>query len=310
MKFKWPYIAALVSASVVGVGALSIVSTANAPDPVMDGFCSVPGVLAEEAFYRDRVSFNWLATSGVETAPFAIDVAGYAPASGARFEEMRVDRASLGAVANAAIGRGRVWAMLPPAGTIGSVLDYQDSVPPSALPENSNRDDLLSFDVSEGGTSCELQDWLAGEIERSGGAISNEDHWVAREFREELEVSTPEALATMRANKGAHRCLRPRWTSRSELTLHAYRIYEVRRNGLFNYTLSPLVITDGERVVYFSMSVVRTSPLAVGGRVSDPLERTCCVSPLRTPHCSRFGGPDPYRFDISGRRAFANSRLP
>lgn len=309
MKFKWPYIAALVSASVVGVGALSIVSTANAPDPVMDGFCSVPGVLAEEAFYRDRVSFNWLATSGVETAPFAIDVAGYAPASGARFEEMRVDRASLGAVANAAIGRGRVWAMLPAAGSAGAVLDDIDSVPPSVLPQNSNRNDLLRFEVSEG-SSCELQDWLADEVQRSGSAISNEDYWVAHEIREQLEVSVPEALAAMRANRAERRCLRPTWTSRSELTLHAYRIYEVRRNGLFNYALSPLVITDSERVVYFSMSVVRTSPLAVGGRVSDPLERTCCVSPLRTPHCSRFGGPDPYRFDISGRRAFANSRLP
>ncbi|MEZ5970200.1 MAG: hypothetical protein R3C31_00140 [Hyphomonadaceae bacterium] len=307
MRRRTGYMLAAIAALMLGSAATGLYSIATGRDETMERLCSIPPILDEDAFFADRVAFNWLATSGTPIGDLDFAIPGYAPAQGARFEEMRVERVSEGALANVVTGLGRAWAG-PPLLPYGSVVDAPDHTPVELRPPLAGGGNLLLlFELDQDAQSCALQEWFIGEIARSGGDLDSarDDDWVASRIREQLELSVPVALSSARERMRSGRCLSASWVPRDRLPLHAYRAYETRHAGLVNYWLSPHIVSRDGRVVFFSMAVVRRSALydVLNIEAPDPLERTCCVSPLRTPHCSRFGGPDPYRFDISERRA-------
>jgi hypothetical protein len=277
----------------------SVNTNAHQDDPVMNAFCAVHPILIEDAFFEDRVMFNWLGGTGEPIRQLPVRIAGYEPGPDAVVEEMALDEISDGVFANVALGRGRAWTV--PNG------DYVAGIPTSLLPALRNHErELLVFDL-RGEADCELQDWLLPHVQSAGGPLSvrsNEDY-IPRQIREELELGAVEAAAVLERNRAAGRCIGVRWVDREALQLRAYRVYETRREGLYSYALSPHVITRGDEVVYFSMGVVRASVVgdAIPASVPDPFERTCCVNPLQVGACSRFGGPDPYAIDLRGRRA-------
>lgn len=294
VKFALAAVAALTLGSVAT--AMYVVATGR--DETMERLCSVPAILDEEAFLENRTVFYWLGTTGTPTDSFGISVPGYEPTAHAQFEEMRVERATIGGLSNAAAGLGRAWA------GAANGQDYRVVDAPDAalrlLPDDGDEDDVLLFEVNNSSQDCRFNDWLAGQIGRAGDDLGEgEGDRTASDIRAELELSAPEALARMRASRREGRCLQARWMPREALPLRAYRAYETRHAGLVNYWLSPHVVTRGNSVVYFSMGVVRTSALydALGFEAPDPLERVCCVG-----RCSRFGGPDPYMTDIRWRR--------
>jgi len=301
-------VVAAIGLAAVGIAASGVYAIATGRDDVMDGLCSIPSILHEEAFLTDRTAFYWLATSGERIERLGASVPGYEPESGAQFEEMPLDRVTVGALANVAIGRGRAWAgpAIPPT---GAVVDAPDEAR-TLLPPGGEPGHILLFESVGIDGNCTFHNWLAREIERAGEELSaaRDEDRVPIDIRAELEVSVSEALASLRAAELEGRCLQARWVPRDELPLRAYRVYETREAGLVNYWLSPHIITSDGHVVYFSMGVVRTSAVydALGIEAPDPLERTCCVGA-----CSRFGGPDPYMADVRRRRAiWQNSRLP
>lgn len=298
---------AAIAALALGSAAAGMYAVATGRDETMERLCSIPPILEEEAFLENRTVFYWLGTTGTSIEGLGISVPGYEPTTDAQFEEMRVERATMGGLANAAAGLGRAWA------GAANGQNYRVADAPNAalrlLPDAGDAEDVLLFEVNNSSQDCRLSDWLSGEIERAGDDLGvSEEERTATDIRAELELSASEALARMRASRREGRCLQARWVPREELPLRAYRAYETRHAGMVNYWLSPHIVTKGNSIVYFSMGVVRTSALydALGFEAPDPLERVCCVG-----QCSRFGGPDPYMTDIRWRRAvWRNPRQP
>lgn len=267
-----------------------------APDPTMEALCRVRPVLEEEAFLEDRAGFNWLGTTGRPIDRLPVAIPGYTPGPGARMEEMGLNYHTAGTLANVALGRGRGWG-------VPNTGDYVAGAPAETLPPlTGHGGEALVFDL--GGSDCRLHDWIERRVAESQEVYVF--HNLERlEIRQELETTVPAALRVLQRNMVAGRCLTARWAPRAELPLRAFRVSEMRRGPRYNYALSPHIVTRGEEVVYFSMGVVRQSHGARMGEPMgpDPAERVCCVTPLATGGCSRYGGPDPYMVHVRFLRA-------
>ncbi len=287
----------------LGAGALAteLAPIPGREDATMQALCAIPPILREEAFFEDRVGFNWTGTTGTPLERLPVEVPGYAPEPGATMEEMRVHRPTVGMVANAALGRGGAWAQLTNSpGAEGGLI-------PELLPHGPQDGPLIHYAVAkELGPECALQDWLLPLVRDARDPYrTGRVDFMALGIREELEVSVPEAIRTLEVNRAAGRCVSAQWAPRAALPLRAFRAYEQRNEGPYTYWLSPHVVTRNGEVVYFSMGVVRRTRALemLGNRGPDPGERVCCVTPLPVGGCSRYGGPDPYMFYIRGMRA-------
>lgn len=284
----------LMAGLVVGVAAVTVGLTLlpSDDDPTFDALCAASPILVEEAFLENRVSFNWTGTTGQSVAELPVQIPGYTPGPTARMEEMRVDRGSIDAVANAAIGRGRAWA--------APVRDDAGRIPPELWPPRENREDELIEFARFAKADCRLDSWMQSFIRLSKDPrVHGEDNRLGG-LREHLEVSADDALIFMQEDR--QRCLQARWAPRSALPLRAFRSAEFRPYGAYVYALSPHIVTRGDEVVYFSMGVVRESrvPRFVPLPNRDAIERVCCVTPFPRGGCSRYGGPDPYLFHVRG----------
>lgn len=276
--------------------------TAN-DDPFMTALCSIPPILDEAPLFEDRVVFSWLGGTGQPLSRLPVTVPNYRPGAGAQIEEMNVkERASLGTLANVALGRGRAW-------TAGNGTPVPRAPPELfSLPPGAEGS-LYSFQLAPSGASesCGLQVWLEPLVaDADGDAHRDADRHRAGlliDVRRELEVDPDLASSQLGDTRRGGRCLQVRNAERRELPLRAFRVYETIRNGSNDYALSPHIIVSGDRVVYFSMGVVREAGRGGG-------EKVCCVAPNAIGGgCSRFGGPDPYS-RLRNHRAVWSPRLP
>lgn len=282
----------LIVGAAVGVAAVTL-GLALRPaddDPTFDALCAASPILVEEAFLENRVAFNWTGTTGQPLGELPVQIPGYTPGPTARVEEMHVDRGSIDAVANAAIGRGRAWA--------APVGDDAGRIPTELWPPRENREDELMEFARSPVADCRLDLWMQSFIRLSKEPRARGEDNRLSGIRRYLEVSADDALMFMQED--GRRCLQARWAPRSALPLRAFRSSESRSRGAYVYALSPHIVTRGDEIVYFSMGVVRESrvPRFVPLPNRDAIERVCCVTPFPRGGCSRFGGPDPYLFHV------------